>query len=134
MNLNVASQNNGLMAFSAAAAASPPIDIRRHVHFAFTFRVIAAIAADAVFEVEAAPPSDADPCLPGTFVNVPEVLSCTGVGTPAADSKIAIPAGTPIGSICTATLPCRPDAFIHVVPVSGTTASVQVVAVLGAPK
>jgi hypothetical protein len=134
MNLNVASQNNGILAFSGAAAASPAIDIRQHNNFGFTFRVIAAIAADAIFKVQAAPPSGADSCLPGTFVEVPEVPICSSNVAPAAQSQIKIPAGTPIGSICTATLPCKPDAFVKVLPVSGTTASVEVVAVLGGPR
>ena len=135
MNINVATQNSGLVAYSGAVAAiSPPIDIRQHNNFGFTFQVAAAIAANAVFEVQAAPPSGPNPCLPGTFVPVPEVPNCTGEGVPAANSRITIPAGTPIGSICTATLPCRPNAFIKVIPVSGTTASVAVVAVLGGPR
>jgi hypothetical protein len=136
MNLNVASQHAGVLAFTGinAAAVSAPVDIRRHVHFAFTFQVIAALAADTIFNVQAAPPSDADPCLPGTFVDVPEVLTCTGIGTPLAHSHILIPAGTPIGSICTAALPCRPDAFIQVVPVSGDTADIRVVVTLSGPR
>jgi hypothetical protein len=134
MNINVASQNNGILAFSGAAAASPAIDIRNHIHFGFTFHVTAAIAANAVFKVQAAPPSPADHCVAGTFVEIPEVLVCSSNAVPAALSQITIPAGTPIGSICTATLPCRPDAFIKVLPVSGTTASVEVVAILGGPR
>jgi hypothetical protein len=136
MNLNYAAQNNGKLAFSGAAAASPAIDIRHHIGFAFTFDVTADIAADAVFKVQSAPPSDADFCLPGAFVEVPEVLVCSaGWGAaPAADTQITIPAGTKKGSLCTATLPCRPDAFIKVLPVSGDTANVTVVATLHGPR
>jgi hypothetical protein len=134
MNINVASQNNGILAFSGAAAASPAIDIRQHVNFGFTFHVKAAVVADAIFKVQAAPPSGADPCLPGTFVEVPEVPICNGTAVPAALSQITIPANTPIGAICTATLPCKPDAFIKVLPVSGTTGSIDVVVVLGGPR
>lgn len=136
MNLNVASQNNGLLAYTGinAAAVAPAIDIRHHIHFAFTFQVKAAIAADAIFEIQAAPASAGDPCVPGAFVAVPEVPICSDYAVPAANSRITIPAGTPIGSICTGTLPCRPDAFLKVVAVSGTTDSVTVVATLGGPK
>lgn len=136
MNINVASQNQGVLAFAAAAAASPPVDIRYHNNFAFTFHILADIAVEAVFEVEAAPPSDPDPCLPGAFHNVEEVLTCRAPwGTvPAVDSKIHIPVGAKKGSICTATLPCKPDAFIRVLPTSGDTAKVEVVTVLGGPK
>jgi hypothetical protein len=132
MNINVASQNNGLLAFSAAAAASPPIDIRHHVNFGFTFHATADLAADAVFNVQAAPASDADPCLPGAFADVPEVPLCSNGAVPAPNSHIVIPSGTPAGAICTATLPCRPGAFIKVLPVSG--AGVDVVVVLGGPR
>jgi hypothetical protein len=134
MNFNVASQNNGILAFAGAAAASPPIDIRHHNTFGFTFRVKTDIAAAAVFKVQAAPPSAANTCLPGTFVEVPEVPICDSVAVPAALSQITIPIGTKAGSICTATLPCKPDAFIKVLPVSGDTANVEVVATLGGPR
>jgi hypothetical protein len=138
MNLNVAAQNQGVLAWRAVAASNinPGIDLRHHVNFAFTFQVIDAIAVDAVFEFVAAPPSDADPCVPGPFVDVEEVLTCRASwGTmPAAETKITIPAGTPEGSLCTATLPCKPNAFIKVQPVSGDTGMLHVVAILGGPK
>jgi hypothetical protein len=134
MNINVASQNNGFLAFSGAAAASPAIDIRQHNNYGFTFNVTADIAVDAIFKVQAAPPSDADPCVAGTFVEVEEVPICSGPLVPAPTSQIMIPAGTKQGSVCTGTLPCKPDAFIKVLPVSGDTANVVVVAVLGGPR
>lgn len=135
MNLNVASQNQGIVAWSAAVT-NAPIDIRKHVNFGFTFHVKADITADALFEVVAAPASDVDPCVPGQQYPIEEVLTCTaswGV-VPNAKSQILIPAGTKAGSICTATLPCKPDAFIQVEPVSGDTGKVEVVVVLGGPK
>jgi hypothetical protein len=139
MNLNVAAQNQGVLAFagaSGAVALNGAVDIRHHVNFAFTFHIMQDIAVEALFEVNAAPPSDADPCLPGVFVDVEEVLTCRAPwGTvPDPQSRIAIPVGTKAGSICTATLPCKPDAFIKVVPVSGDTAKVEVVVILGGPK
>src|SRR5262245_59611131 len=120
MNINVATQNQGVLAFANAAAIGSvggAVDLRHHVNFGFTFQVIADIAADAVFEVEAAPASDADPCVPGAWHDVAEVMSCDWLtaGPPATKSEIKIPAGTKAGSICTATLPCKPDAFIRVV-------------------
>jgi len=139
MNINVASQNNGVLAFANAAAIGSlggAVDIRHHVNFGFTFQVVADIAADAVFEIEAAPPDVANPCVPGAWHNVEEVLSCDWLtaGPPAADSRVTIPAGTKAGSICTGTLPCKPDAFVRVVEVSGDTDKVIVVAVLGGPR
>jgi hypothetical protein len=140
MNINTASQNQGVVAFAdpvgVGAAVSPAIDLRHHVNFGFTFEVLADLAADLVLKIQAAPPSDADHCLPGTFVDVPEVLTCASSwgaqGGPT--STITIPNGTKKGSICTGTLPCKPDAFIKVVPVSGPQESISVVAVLGGPK
>ena len=127
-------QNQGIVAWSGTAAA--PIDIRRHVHYSFTFKVTADLAADAVFNVQSAPPSDADPCLPGTFVPVAEVLTCVSDwgAVPAPQATIHLPAGTKAGSICTAALPCKPDAFVQLAAGSGPTASVQVVAILSGPK
>lgn len=139
MNINVASQAQGIVAFAdpvgVGAPVSPAIDLRHHVNFGFTFEVLADLAADAVFKIQSAPPSDADPCLPGDFVEVPEVVICDWMTqAPAATSTVTIPSGTKKGSICTGTLPCKPDAFIKVVPVSGPQESVSVVAILGGPR
>jgi hypothetical protein len=138
MNINIASQNQGVLAWRAITAANlnPPVDIRRHNNFGFTFHVIADIAADAIFEFVAAPPSAADPCVPGPQHPVEEVLSCVASwgAVPLGQTKVTIPAGTKAGSICTATLPCKPDAFIQVEAVSGDTGNVEVVAVLGGPR
>jgi hypothetical protein len=134
MNFNYASQHQGVVAWTGAAG--PPIDIRRHVGFSFTFNVIADIGADTTFKFHSAPASDADPCLPGVFVPVPEVLTCVadwGV-QPLPEASILIPAGTKAGSVCTGTLPCKPDAFIQVVAGVGEVADVQIIAVLSGPK
>lgn len=129
MNLNGASQHQGVLAWSGTAAR--PIDIRRHVNYSFTFDVTADLAADAVFELQAAPASDADPCVPGTFADVPEVPTCMG-GAVAAESRIVIPNGTKAGSLCTAAFPCRPGAFVQLV---GTgAAGVIAVATLSGPR
>jgi hypothetical protein len=132
MNLNGASQHQGIVAWSGTAA--QPIDIRKHNNYSFTFHVTADLAADAVFNVQSAPPSDADPCVPGTFVPVEEVLTCVSNwgAVPAAQAKIILPAGAKKGSICTAALPCKPDAFVQVVGVGA--ASVQAVAILSGPR
>jgi hypothetical protein len=130
MNINVASQNNGLLAWTGTAGR--PIDIRQHNNFAFTFETTALLAADASFKVQAAPPSDADPCVPGVFVDVKETLTCMDFGPPNPTTGFVIPTGTKAGTICTATLPCRPNAFIQLV---GTgAAAVLAVAILGGPR
>jgi len=134
MLVNYGLQNQAQTAFAAAAVASAPVDIRGYVGFSFTANVITAIATDAVFNVQAAPPSDADPCLPGTFVDVPEVPICSVPAVPAPQSTFAIPAGTPAGARCSIFMPCKPDAFIQVLPVSGDTANVEIVIGLHGPK
>jgi hypothetical protein len=138
MNINVAMQNQGLLAWRAVTAANlnPPIDIRKHNNFGFTFHVVDDIAADAVFEFVAAPPSDNDPCVPGQQHPVEEVLTCMASwgAMPAGQTKVTIPAGTKAGSICTAALPCRPDAFVQIEAVSGDTGKIEVVAILGGPR
>lgn len=138
MNINVASQNQGVLAW-AGASASPlngAVDLRYHNNFAFSFHIMADIAIDAVFEFTAAPPSDADPCVPGAFHDVEEVVTCRAPWgyVPSPESKVTIPAGTKAGSLCSATLPCKPDAFIKVNSVSGDTGKVEVVVILGGPK
>jgi hypothetical protein len=137
MNINVAAQNQGVIAWRATTASNlnPAIDIRHHVHFGFTFHVTADITTDAVFEFASAPPDPANPCaplLPQTKVK--EVPTCAGGAVADADASLTIPAGTKAGSICTATLPCKPDAFIQIEAVSGDTGKIEVVAVLGGPK
>jgi hypothetical protein len=138
MNINVASQNQGVLAWAGASAQplNGAVDLRQHNNFGLTFQVMVDIAAEAVFEITAAPPSGADPCVPGTFHDVAEVISCAAPwgAVPATESKVSIPAGTKKGAICTATLPCKPDAFIKVNASGGDTGSVQVVVVLGGPR
>jgi len=134
MNINTASQNQGVVAWDGTAAAA--IDLRHHVNFSFTFQAIADIGADTTFEFESAPPSDADPCLPGAFSPVLETLTCTSRwGDSSSDhAKLVIPGGTKAGSICTGTLPCKPDAFIRAKAGTGETADARIVAILSGPK
>jgi hypothetical protein len=138
MNLNIASQHQGVIAWNAKAApVNPGIDIRQHNGFSFTFTVDSDITADAVFEVRSAPPLPSDNCM-GDVANakdIPEVLMCAMPGQVAAPkSQIIFPVGTKAGTVCTATIPCRPDAFIKVFAVSGDTGRVIVVAVLSGPR
>ena len=134
MNINTSSQHQGVLAW--AVATSNPIDLRYHVHFSFTFEVIADLVADAVFNVQSAPPDEVDPCIPGVFVPVEEVLTCRSLwgaqGGPQA--TIVLPAGAKKGSICSATLPCKPDAFVKLIGSTGPVANVRAVAVLSGPK
>jgi hypothetical protein len=138
MNLNNATQHQGVVAWRAITAVNlnPPIDIRKHVNYAFTFHVTADIVAEAIFEIVAAPPSASDPCVPGAQHPVEEMITCVASWglVPAAKSLIHVPAGIKAGSVCTATLPCKPDAFVQVEAVSGDTGKIEVVAILSGPK
>lgn len=108
-------------------------DIRKFTRFAWAFEVTADLAADAVFNVQAAPPSDTDDCVAGTYVAVPEVATCDSTAEAGPQATITIPSGTPAGTVCTGTIPCRPDAFVRLNHVSGG-ADVKVAMVRGGPK
>ena len=97
------------------------------------FEVVTTLTQDTVFEVEAAPASDADNCVPGAWHDVPEVSICDRPAVPAAQSRITLPAGTVAGTVCAGTIPCRPDAFVRVVPTSGDTANVRIVLIRQGP-
>lgn len=114
-------------------AVSRPIDVRKYVGFAFSFEVTTTLAADAIFEFQAAPASDADRCLPGAFTAIPEIASCAdeAVGT---TSRVTIPAGTTVGTVCSGTIKCRSGMFIRAISVSGPTDDVLIAAVLHGPK
>lgn len=133
---NPAMQNPGVIIWDGTAGR--PVDLRRFVSFGFTFEVTADLAADTIFNVTAAPPDDADPCVAGTFVPVPEVLTCVGFyganPVPAPQATITLPAGTKAGSLCMATLPCVPDAFVSLASGGGNTGSVRVVTTLHGPR
>lgn len=118
----------GSQGSSGPAFISPavyPIRILPWRQFAITYRVVAPITVPAVFQFEAAPPSEADPCQPGEFSVVNEVPLCDS-GDPDNPARFTIPADTPVGTICNVDIYCKPNAFLRVTPVSGTTASVLI--------
>jgi len=138
MNLNIASQHQGVIAWSAKTPPhNPGIDIRQHNGFSFTFTVDSDIAVEAVFEIRSAPPLPSDNCM-GDVANasdIPVVAFCSINGEIAAPkSQIIFPVGTKAGTVCTATIPCRPDAFIKLFAVAGDTGRIMAVAVLSGPR
>lgn len=130
MNNNVAIQNLPVTAWTGAAGIAR--DITKFTRFAWAAEVIGVIAADAIFEIQSAPPS-ADPCVAGAFAAIPETVICDRPIIPAVNTRFTIPAGTPIGTICTFTIPCRPNRFLKIVAVSGTNANVLIGMVLSGP-
>lgn len=133
MNSNPAMQNVGVRFWTGAAAFHR--DIRKYRNYGFTFEVIGAIATDAVFEIQSAPPSAADDCVPqNVWTDVDAIPTCAGeVLAAGVDATFTIPAGTPVNSIGFGTLPCRPDAFIRPAAISGTTANVVITFIGGGP-
>lgn len=132
VQVNIGIGTTGTIAWDGTTAF--PMDIRKHIRFGWSIEVTGAIAADAVFNIQSAPPSDANPCVAGTWVAVPEVSICDFPAVPGAQAKITIPAGTPVGTICSGTIPCRPNAFVRLVSSAGTTANVKVVALRQGPR
>jgi hypothetical protein len=99
-------------------------DISGFVSFGFVFETRTAIATDAVFNIQYANASDADPCLPDTFQPVEEISICDRPANPGPQATVTIPAGTLAGTICAGTIPCKPGKFILLVSASGDTANV----------
>lgn len=124
MNSNIGVQTAGTIAWDGTA--SFPGDLRRFITFGWSLEVTDTIAADAVFLIEAAPASDADACLPGTWEGVDIVPTCTGAEATGA-TTFTIPAGTPVGTICAVTLACKPNAFVRLVDRGGDTDNVRAV-------
>ena len=131
MNSNPGIQNPAVIAWDGTT--SYPRDIRKFVHFGWTFEATADITTDAVFNIQSAPPSVADHCVPGAFVPVPEVSICSIPATPGPQATVTIPAGTKKGTVCAGTIPCRPNAFVQLVAASGDTAKIHAVQNLQGP-
>lgn len=135
MQTNVGIQHQGLVAWTGAAAIAR--DISNHIRFGFVFEAFDNITTEAVFGVEAAPPSAADPCVPGAFVPVEAVAICEAPLAPGALAEFKIPAGTlgsaQVPTVCAGTIPCRSGSFIRLVAKSGDTAKVRAVMILDGP-
>jgi hypothetical protein len=121
MIFNQSVQNVSTRSWDGSAAYAK--DLSHFNNFSWSMEVTADIVTDAVFNFESAPASAADRCVPGTFTDVLEIARCT---KPAAGAKVGvtIPAGTKAGTICAASLPCKPDQFVKPKAISGDTANV----------
>lgn len=126
MNSNPAIQNQANIAWDGAAATLH--DIRKHVNFGWQFEVVGAIAVDAVFKIVSAVPNAANDCVPAAGrTDVPAIARCDGALVPGEVAEVTIPAGTPVGTVCSGTVPCRPAAFLGLAAVSGTTENVRAI-------
>jgi len=124
-------QNTPVLVWDGATAIERKIV--GYIRYGFTAEAIADIATDAVFKFQAAPPSAADTCAAGTYIDVEEVAICTAPAVGALE-EVIIPAGTKKGQLCHFTLPCWPDTFLKLAAVSGDTANLRVCMVLSGPK
>lgn len=132
MLANPAIQSRSARAWRGSTAYSR--SIRDWVSFAFSFEVVTAITTDAVYKVQSAPANAGNPCAPGSFTDVAAIATCMGVAVPAGTlAQVSIPAGTPVGSLCSATIPCRPNEFLRLAAVSGDTANVEASFMLHGP-
>lgn len=97
-------------------AASFPVDTRNHLYVSFDVIALADVPAGTVvtFEVEHAAPDSNDPCIPGDFGPIPEVVVCSGPAEPADVSEFTITGPVAEGQRCKFTIPC-PSGFLQVV-------------------
>lgn len=132
MNHNIGMQHPGLLVWTGTAAI--PREIAKFNYFGFVFEVFTTLTADAVFEFRQHQRSSGDPCVPAAGTPVFEVPLCDPAITAQDEARITFPSGTPAGTICAVSLPCRSAPFISVASISGDTANIRAVLVLGGPQ
>lgn len=119
MNYNVGAENPSAVAWDGTTATERKID--GFMSYSIVVEVTDVIAVDAVFNLQMAKPSAANPCIAGTFEDVPQPVVCGEVPADEARTLITIPAGTPVGSLCSFTPHCSPASFVKLASVSGDT-------------
>lgn len=125
-------QTPGVIGWDGTAAY--PRRINDYVDFGFVFEVKQDLTADAVFAVQFAPASTTDDCVPGTFTDALDNAVCAGPDfDPSGPALITLKSGTPAGSVCSATVPCRGGKFVQLRHVSGG-ANVRAVILTQGPK
>ena len=130
MNNNPGVQTKGLIAWDGAV--STPRRIQNWNDFGFVFETKAALAADAIFVVQFHDADSADECTPETGVDAPDVVICEAPAVSGL-AELRIPSGTPAGTFCSGTVPCRLGKFVSLRHVSGG-ADVRAVAILQGPR
>lgn len=131
MRYNVGAENPSAIAWDGTAAKERPIT--GFLSYSIVVEVTDAITADAVFNLQMAKPSEANPCVAGVFADVPQPEVCGEVPADADRTLITIPAGTPVGSLCSFTPHCSPASFVKLVAVSGDTAKTTATISYGRP-
>ena len=124
-------QTKGLISWDGAV--SYPKRIADFIDFGFVMETVGVLAADAIFVVQFHDADEADDCTPEAGVDAPAVAVCQGPAFAPGPAEVRIPAGTPVGTICSFTVPCRLGKFISLRHVSGG-ANVRAVTMLQGPK
>lgn len=130
MNNNPGVQNKGLIAWDGAV--STPRRIQAWNDFGFVFETTADLVADAIFVVQFHDADTVEECTPEAGVDAPDVVICEAPFVSGL-AELRIPAGTPEGTVCSGTVPCRLGKFVSLRHVSGG-ANVQAVAMLQGPR
>jgi hypothetical protein len=126
MNFNVGVDFPSFIAWDGET--SFPVKVDGFNQFGFTFKAIAALTADTTFNIFYHEPSEADPCVPGPAIRVPDVPFCDGVATPDGLAAVVIPGTIAVDSFCAGTVPCRNGHWISIAPavVNADAANVQI--------
>lgn len=98
--------------------------------FHVDFEIAGAIATPAVFEFQEMPGLASNSCAPDVALAAPvlEGVMCDPSAAATA-ARITIPAGTTVGSVCSARPTCFTKRFVRVVAISGDTANIRAVGV-----
>lgn len=119
------------------------MDARSWLYSTFQFTATADVAEGegAQFEVQCATASEDDPCVPGEFTALEEVMICGRPAEPADTTIIALQGPITAGQVCKAAVPCPCD-FMQVIPAaepnpdfpSGAEGSFTIIGLLQGPK
>lgn len=104
-----------------------PVDTRNHLYVSFDAVATVDIADGdvAAFVVQYAPPSDADPCVPGAFVDIPEVGTCVGAVDLADNSEFLIAGPIAAGTRCKFTVACPGRGYLQIIAGTGGSGAVE---------
>ncbi|QBQ72033.1 virion-associated protein [Agrobacterium phage Milano] len=128
MNFNVGVDFPSFIAWDGEE--SFPVKVDGFNQFGFTFKTIAALTAATTFNIFYHEPSDADPCVPGPAIRVPEVPFCdTVLLSEDGLAAVTLPETVTPDSFCAGTVPCMNGQWISIAPATGSetnAANVQI--------
>ncbi|AFH19813.1 structural protein [Agrobacterium phage 7-7-1] len=124
MNFNVGVDFPSFIAWDGTT--SFPVKIDGFNQFGFTFKVIEELTADVPFNIFYHEASEADPCVPGPAIRVPDVPFCDGVATADGLATVVIPEAVAVDSFCAGSVPCFNGPWISIAPVTVNADSAKV--------